>query len=133
MSVVRGWKGDRAEQDFLREAFVGACRYFTTVLAPGSDSFHFDHLHLDLARHNPRGDRRVCRPALKFEARIDPSQSRMAVPLAPTADIAAIDLEEDEAAPPAVQAPAPAQTYAPLPPLRRSGNEPLALNKYGLY
>ena len=31
-SVVKGWRGDPAEQEFLREAFVGACRYFTTVL-----------------------------------------------------------------------------------------------------
>ena len=56
ITVVKGWRGDPAEQEFLREAFVGACRYFNTVFGPGSDSFHHDHLHLDLARHNPRGD-----------------------------------------------------------------------------
>jgi hypothetical protein len=170
VTVVKGWKGDPAEQEFLREAFVGACRYFNTVLGPGSDPFHYDHLHLDLARHNPRGDRRVCRPVLKFEPRIDPVQSRLATPLEPSAEIAPIDMEEDSegsntgsgiagpsgpgggpgfaadlpgpngswASQPRVQAPmqapmqAPAQTYA-APPVRRPGNEPLALNGHSIY
>ena len=35
LMVVKGWRGDPADQEFLREVFVGACRYFTTVLAPG--------------------------------------------------------------------------------------------------
>lgn len=72
LTVREGWRGRPEEQDFLREIFVGACRRFTTVLGPGSDSFHHDHLHLDLARHDPAGRRRVCKPAIKFEPRIDP-------------------------------------------------------------
>jgi hypothetical protein len=32
VTVVKGWRGDPAEQEFLREVFVGACRYFNTVL-----------------------------------------------------------------------------------------------------
>jgi hypothetical protein len=96
VSVVKGWKGDPAEQEFLREAFVGACRYFTTVLGPGSDAFHYDHLHIDLARHDPQGKRRVCKPILKFTPRIDPEQSRVAVQdMPPTADLAPIDMEQD--------------------------------------
>jgi hypothetical protein len=95
VAVAKGWKGDPVEQEFLREAFVGACRYFTTVLGPGSDPFHYDHLHLDLARHNPRGDRRVCRPILKFEPRIDPTQSQLAAPLEASADMAPIDVDEE--------------------------------------
>jgi hypothetical protein len=75
VTVLRGWKGDSAEQGFLREVFVGACRYYTTVLGPGSDAFHYDHFHLDLARHNPAGTRRVCRPTIKFEPRIDPDSA----------------------------------------------------------
>jgi hypothetical protein len=75
VTVLRGWKGDAAEQGFLREVFVGACRYYTTVLGPGSDAFHYDHFHLDLARHDPAGKRRVCRPVLKFEPRIDPDSA----------------------------------------------------------
>lgn len=74
ISVQKGWRGTPEEQGFLREAFVAACRHFTTVLGPGSDMFHHDHFHLDLARHNPRGDRHVCRPVLKFEPRLDPER-----------------------------------------------------------
>jgi hypothetical protein len=46
------------------------------VLGPGADAFHYDHLHIDLARHDPRGDRRICKPIIKFTPRIDPEQSR---------------------------------------------------------
>ena len=70
IAVKSGWRGQPEEQDFLREVFVGACRVFTTVLGPGSDAFHYDHLHLDLARHDPAGRRHVCRPVLKFEPRL---------------------------------------------------------------
>ena len=41
------------------------------------------------------GDRRVCQPVIKFEPRIDPVQSRLAAPLAPSAEIAPIDMEDD--------------------------------------
>jgi hypothetical protein len=96
VSVVKGWKGDPTEQEFLREAFVGACRYFTTVLGPGSDAFHYDHLHIDLARHDPRGTRRICKPIIKFTPRIDPEQSRLAPQeAAPSAELTPIDMEED--------------------------------------
>jgi hypothetical protein len=71
LSVVRGWSGAPVEQEFLREVFVGACRYFTTVLGPGADPFHFNHFHLDLARHDPRGRRHVCKPILKFTPRLN--------------------------------------------------------------
>ncbi len=98
VSIVKGWKGAPAEQDFLREAFVGACRYFTTVLGPGSDAFHYDHLHLDLARHDPRGQRRVCKPILKFEPRIDPEQSRQIMQSVSAAgDLPTGDMEQDVA------------------------------------
>ena len=69
--VVKGWRGEPAEQEFLREVFVGACRYFTTVLGPGADPFHYDHIHIDLARHDPRGERGICKPILKFAPRLD--------------------------------------------------------------
>ena len=67
---MRGWRGAPEEQEFLREVFVGACRYFNTVLGPGADMFHHDHFHLDLARHDPRGQRHVCKPILKFTPRL---------------------------------------------------------------
>ncbi|WP_158285756.1 extensin family protein [Pseudohoeflea suaedae] len=36
----------------------GACLHFTTVLGPGADSFHSDHIHIDLAER--RGGYRIC-------------------------------------------------------------------------
>jgi len=71
ITVAQGWRGEPAERDFLREAFVGACDRFTTVLGPGSDQFHYDHFHMDLARHDARGERRHCRPRLEFDSRLD--------------------------------------------------------------
>lgn len=45
--------GDDAAGRFLAAARQAACRHFTTVLGPGSDSSHASHLHLDLrARKN---------------------------------------------------------------------------------
>lgn len=73
VSVVKGWKGQPDEQGFLREVSIGACKHFTTVLAPGSDAMHYDHIHVDMARHN--GGRHVCRPTLQM-----PDPQRMLVP-----------------------------------------------------
>ncbi|MBB4039081.1 hypothetical protein GGR34_000716 [Microvirga flocculans] len=123
--VEKGWRGrDPAEQEFLREVFVGACRYFTTVLGPGSDAFHYDHLHLDLARHDPRGERRVCKPIIKFSPRIDPERSREVLQAAASSgDLSPVDLEQDvpegEAyIPPAPPPPGPTLS-APVAPVQR--------------
>jgi hypothetical protein len=65
ISVVKAWnRGDEQEKAFLREVQAGACNIFTTVLAPGSDTFHYNHIHLDLAMHGATstGPRRVCKP-----------------------------------------------------------------------
>ncbi|AWM86193.1 extensin family protein [Microvirga sp. 17 mud 1-3] len=114
IAVAKGWKGDPAEQEFLREVFVGACRYFSTVLAPGSDAYHYDHLHIDLARHDPRGTRRICKPVLKFAARIDPERSRLAAAeAAQTADLAPVDMEQDIPEGGFTGIPGPASTPAP--------------------
>lgn len=43
---------------FLESVRKGACPYFTTVLGPGSDAAHADHLHLDLRTR--RGGYRIC-------------------------------------------------------------------------
>lgn len=50
-------EGTMAEafQDAVRST---ACLYFTTVLGPGTDASHADHLHLDVA--DRRGDFRLC-------------------------------------------------------------------------
>lgn len=115
ISIVKGWKGDPAEQEFLREAFVGACRYFNTVLGPGSDAFHYDHLHIDLARHDPRGMRRICKPILKFSPRIDPEHSRPTTP--PSADLSPLDMEQELP----MEGQEMPEMAAPMPP---TGNRP---------
>ncbi len=65
IDFVHDWKNtDGQEGAFLHEAHAGACRYFTTVLAPGADVFHYNHIHLDLANHGSTntGPRRICKP-----------------------------------------------------------------------
>jgi hypothetical protein len=79
VTVKSGWRGAPDEQQFLREAFTGACQRFKTVLGPGSDAFHYDHIHLDLARHDPRGLRSVCKPAIKYEP--SPGEGRIDRPV----------------------------------------------------
>ncbi|WP_165218354.1 extensin family protein [Affinirhizobium pseudoryzae] len=44
---------------FQRTITAGACLHFTTVLSPGSDATHQDHLHLDVLERN--GGYRYCR------------------------------------------------------------------------
>lgn len=60
ITVKGGWKGAPEEQRFLREVFAAACQRFSTVLGPGSDRFHYDHFHLDLARR--ASGRTYCNP-----------------------------------------------------------------------
>jgi len=40
---------------------AAACQQFNTVLAPGSNSHHEDHIHVDLMRRASR--RTICQPA----------------------------------------------------------------------
>jgi hypothetical protein len=49
------------EQGFLRDVQGAACQQFNTVLAPGSNVYHSDHIHVDLMRRASR--RVVCEPA----------------------------------------------------------------------
>jgi hypothetical protein len=46
------------ESAFLSGVRQGACAVFTTVLGPGSDAAHGDHLHLDM--RGRRGGYRIC-------------------------------------------------------------------------
>lgn len=62
--VQTGWNGALEEQGFLKRVYSDACELFTTVLAPGSNAFHYNHIHVDLARHDARGLKRYCRPNL---------------------------------------------------------------------
>jgi hypothetical protein len=60
VTVEQGWRGQREERGFLRQVHAAACERFSTVLGPGADPFHYNHLHLDLARR--ASGRSVCKP-----------------------------------------------------------------------
>ena len=60
VTVKDGWHGSPEEQGFLRDVQRGACDQFTTVLAPGSNQYHYDHFHVDLMRRGT--GRRICQP-----------------------------------------------------------------------
>jgi hypothetical protein len=55
-SVAGSWSGSikglslSSRGDFMKRTRTGACKYFNTVLGPGSDPFHKDHYHLDLMK-----------------------------------------------------------------------------------
>ena len=49
ISVLSDWGKGRGGK-ILKAVHRAACGTFSTVLGPGSDRFHRDHLHLDTAR-----------------------------------------------------------------------------------
>lgn len=59
VSVQHGWHGTPQEQGFLHDVQGAACDDFTTVLSPGYNIYHYNHIHVDLMRRR----RHVCRPA----------------------------------------------------------------------
>jgi hypothetical protein len=61
ITVKDGWHGLPEEQGFLRDVQGAACQQFNTVLAPGSNVYHYDHIHVDLMRRASR--RLICEPA----------------------------------------------------------------------
>ncbi len=122
VTVAKGWKSaDPQEQAFLREVMAGACQIFTTVLGPGADAFHYDHLHMDLARHGSTstGPRRICKPQPAPQLLPPPGPKRDDLPDPPP-----FDDELDIAAAPstgrtstlALGAPPPAPMRAATPP-----------------
>jgi hypothetical protein len=60
ITVQRGWHGSPEEQGFLHDVQLYACKTFVTVLGPGYNAAHYNHLHLDLMRRRP--GYRPCRP-----------------------------------------------------------------------
>jgi hypothetical protein len=47
-------------RDLIRALRTTACGYFTTVLGPGSDSHHEEHLHFDSGMHGATANYRIC-------------------------------------------------------------------------
>lgn len=70
-------RGARPLWDAVR---TSACARFATVLGPGSDSYHAEHVHLDLAHR--RGGMRLCQWTLPDDA----PQSAAPVPKGPPSD-----------------------------------------------
>jgi Extensin-like protein C-terminus len=60
ISVQYGWRGTPEEQGFLHDVQSAACQDFTTVLAPGANVYHYNHIHVDLMRRSAGGH--VCEP-----------------------------------------------------------------------
>jgi hypothetical protein len=64
ITVVQGWwKGTPRERAFLQAVFAGACAEFYTVLGPGSDRYHYNHIHVDLLLTNTRNGHHYCQPS----------------------------------------------------------------------
>lgn len=61
VTVEKGWRSGGREEKFLRLVHARACKSFGTVLGPDADKYHYNHFHLDLARHGKRGDNHYCR------------------------------------------------------------------------
>jgi hypothetical protein len=61
VSVQYGWHGTPEEQAFLHDVQSAACDQFTTVLAPGANVYHYNHIHVDLMRHY--NGRHICEPS----------------------------------------------------------------------
>lgn len=122
----RGWKGRPEERGFLRSVHAAACERFSTVLAPGADMFHYDHIHVDLARR--ASGRNVCKPAPISPAvpplrppQPDPLVARAPARPDPTSPWA-------QAAPQAVQAPANGPSVVAREPVRQPVGAPLVLS-----
>ncbi len=60
ITVKDGWHGSPEEQGFLHDVQGYACDVFTTVLSPGYNAAHYNHIHVDLMRRE--SGRHPCRP-----------------------------------------------------------------------
>jgi hypothetical protein len=60
ITVKDGWHGTPEEQGFLHDVQLYACETFVTVLAPGYNIYHYNHIHVDLMRR--ASGKRPCRP-----------------------------------------------------------------------
>jgi Extensin-like protein C-terminus len=60
LDVQHGWRASPEEQAFLHDVQATACDQFTTVLAPGYNMYHYNHIHVDLMRR--QNGRHACEP-----------------------------------------------------------------------
>ena len=86
ITLIRDWThGDPQTRAFLHDVHNGACGHFATVLSPGSNPFHYNHIHIDLAQHgmSSRGPRRICKPSPQLT---EPPSRKDSLPEAPDID-----------------------------------------------
>jgi hypothetical protein len=67
------------QKDFREQLRLRTCSRFTTVLGPGSDGYHEDHIHVDLAER--RAGHRMCQWEIREEEQKEESPTLSAVPL----------------------------------------------------
>jgi hypothetical protein len=60
LSIKGASAGSEIDGVLMRALRTTACGYFTTVLGPGSDEAHKEHLHLDQGLHGPTDNYRIC-------------------------------------------------------------------------
>jgi hypothetical protein len=76
---IVGLTDARLEKDFRERLRLRTCSRFTTVLGPGSDGYHEDHIHVDLAER--RGGHHMCQWQIREEEQKEENPSLSAVPL----------------------------------------------------
>jgi hypothetical protein len=110
---------ERATPRELREkVLLSVCTRFTTVLGPGSDGYHEDHIHLDLAER--RGNYKICQwnvwDSLPQVAPLLPAARPDEAPPRETAESSeSKPAEKPAAAPEREPEPAPEPAIAPVP------------------
>jgi hypothetical protein len=85
-----------ADKDWREAIKASACARFSTILGPGSDGAHEEHIHLDLAER--RNNYKVC----EWDVRVPPppvvAQAKPEDATPPTDSAAPVDEEEQDAA-----------------------------------
>jgi hypothetical protein len=95
LDVQHGWQGSPEEQAFLHDVQASACNQFTTVLAPGYNVYHYNHIHVDLMRR--RNGRHACEPT---PVRGDEVAARLGAHVAARRNDVTGSLSQHRAAPP---------------------------------
>ncbi|MDP2410081.1 MAG: extensin family protein [Pseudolabrys sp.] len=72
-----------APQELREDMKVSICARFTTVLGPGSDGYHEEHIHMDLAER--RGGYRICQWNVRVPPPPPPPVAAVPVPPEPPA------------------------------------------------
>lgn len=62
ITFAKDWNSTPKVEGFFREIFATACQRYTTVLGPGSNIMHFNHIHMDLALVAPDNSPKMCKP-----------------------------------------------------------------------